>query len=360
MNRGGPDRIRSGDLPSSSPLKGHPIMSAPRRSGSPKGKKGPLKGTGGHGRKALEGKGPTPKAEDRVYHKAHRAKMLSERAATKRPTRNTRSRHKDETVAGRNPVVEALRAGIPAKALHVATRVEMDDRVRESLKLAAERGIPVLENSKPELDRMTDDANHQGLVLQVPPYEYADAVDLARERMQRWEKRYQSAPPLLLALDGITDPRNLGAIIRSASAFRADGVIVPARRSVGVTATAWKTSAGAAARVPVAQAGNLNTALQELKKMGYFVVGLDGGGDVELPGMALSTEPLCVVVGSEGKGLSRLTREYCDQIVSIPIASEMESLNASMAVGITLYEVSRLRSGAAGSGAATGTSTDQG
>lgn len=324
-------------------------MAAAPRSGSSRGnsgKKGPLKGTGGHGRKALEGKGPTPKAEDRVYHKAHRTKQLAERSTAKRGgTRNTRSRHGDETVAGRNSVVEALRASIPAKALHVATRVEMDERVREALKLAAERGVPVLENSKAELDRMTDDAVHQGLVLQVPPYEYADALSLARQTMQKWEKGYQSAPPLFIALDGITDPRNLGAIIRSASAFSADGVVVPSRRSVGVTATAWKTSAGAAVRVRVAQAGNLNTALQEFKKLGIFVLGLDGGGDQSLPGLPLATEPVCLVVGSEGKGLSRLVRENCDQIVSIPIASDMESLNASMAVGISLYEIAVQRSG---------------
>ncbi|QCU78811.1 23S rRNA (guanosine(2251)-2'-O)-methyltransferase RlmB [Citricoccus sp. SGAir0253] len=324
-------------------------MAAAPRSGSSSrgnsGKKGPLKGTGGHGRKALEGKGPTPKAEDRVYHKAHRAKQLAERSTAKRGGRNTRSRHADETVAGRNSVVEALRAGIPAKALHVATRVEMDERVREALKLAAERGIAVMEDSRAELDRMTDDAVHQGLVLQVPPYEYADALDLARETVQKWERGYQSAPPLFIALDGITDPRNLGAIIRSASAFSAHGVVVPARRSVGVTATAWKTSAGAAVRVPVAQAGNLNTALQEFKKLGIFVLGLDGGGDRSLPGLPLATEPVCLVVGSEGKGLSRLVREHCDQVVSIPIASDMESLNASMAVGISLYEIAVQRSG---------------
>ena len=338
-------------------------MAAAPRSGSSRGKsgkKGPAKGTGGHGRKALEGKGPTPKAEDRVYHKAHRTKQLAERSAARRGApRNTRSRHGDETVAGRNSVVEALRASIPAKALHVATRVEMDERVREALKLAAERGVPVLENSKAELDRMTDDAVHQGLVLQVPPYEYADALDTARKALQKWEKGYQAAPPLLIALDGITDPRNLGAIIRSASAFSADAVVVPARRSVGVTATAWKTSAGAAVRVPVAQAGNLNTALQEFKKLGIFVLGLDGGGDRSLPGLPLATEPVCLVVGSEGKGLSRLVREHCDQIVSIPIASDMESLNASMAVGISLYEIAVQRaSGRPASGEAVQGETD--
>lgn len=327
------------------------MASAPR-SGSSRGnsgKKGPLKGTGGHGRKSLEGKGPTPKAEDREYHKAHRSKQLAERSGARRPVgRNTRSRHSDETVTGRNSVVEALRASIPAKALHVATRIEMDERVRESLKLAAERGVPVMETSKPELDRMTDDAVHQGLVLQVPPYQYAEPLELAREALERWEKGYATAPPLIIALDGITDPRNLGAILRSASAFSAHAVVVPARRSVGVTATAWKTSAGAAVRVPVAQAGNLNTTLKEFKKLGIFVLGLDGGGDRSLPGLPLATEPVCLVVGSEGKGLSRLVRENCDQIVSIPIASDMESLNASMAVGISLYEIAVQRGGGRG------------
>ena len=151
-------------------------------------KKGPTTGTGGHGRKALEGKGPTPKAEDRPYHKAYKNKQLVRalrgqacggggRSAGARS--GPKGRATEEVVTGRNSVVEALRAGIPAKALHVAIRIEMDDRVKESLKLAAERGIPLLETGKPELDRMTDDAVHQGLVLQIPPYEYQDAYDLA-------------------------------------------------------------------------------------------------------------------------------------------------------------------------------------
>jgi 23S rRNA (guanosine2251-2'-O)-methyltransferase len=246
-------------------------------------------------------------------------------------------------VTGRNSVVEALRAGVPAKALHVAVRIEMDDRVKESLKLAAERGIPVMETHKPELDRMTDDAVHQGLVLQIPPYDYAEALELAEETVAKWKKGYIRNAPLLVALDGITDPRNLGAIIRSVSAFSGHGVIVPERRSVGMTASAWKTSAGAAVRVPVARAANLNNTLKAFKELGIFVLGLDGGGDVSLPGLQLATEPVCIVVGSEGKGLSRLVREHCDQIVSIPIDSAMESLNASMAVGISLYEVSRQR-----------------
>ncbi|WP_347109809.1 23S rRNA (guanosine(2251)-2'-O)-methyltransferase RlmB [Paenarthrobacter sp. S56] len=323
---------------------------------SVKKKKGPTIGTGGHGRKALEGKGPTPKAEDRVYHKAHKNKVLAERSAAKRGAAprgaaarggrgsGPKGRATEEFVTGRNSVVEALRAGVPAKALHVAIRIEMDDRVKESLKLAAERGIPLLETGKPELDRMTEDAVHQGLALQIPPYEYQDAYDLAEETITKWKKGHIANAPLFVALDGITDPRNLGAIIRSVSAFSGHGVIVPERRSVGVTAAAWKTSAGAAVRVPVAKAPNLNNALKQFKEMGIYVLGLDGGGDVSLPDLSVATEPVCIVVGSEGKGLSRLVRENCDQIVSIPIDSAMESLNASMAVGISLYEVSRQRS----------------
>ncbi|WP_341395459.1 23S rRNA (guanosine(2251)-2'-O)-methyltransferase RlmB [Arthrobacter sp. G119Y2] len=320
-----------------------------------KAKKGPSGGTGGLGRKALEGKGPTPKAEERPYHKAYKNKQLAERSAAKRgagDTRaaggrsgtNVRGKVAEEVVTGRNSVVEALRAGIPAKALHVAVRIDMDDRVRESLKMAADRGLPVMETHKPELDRMTNEAVHQGLVLQIPPYDYADPMDLAQETIEAWKKGHIRNAPLFVALDGITDPRNLGAIIRSASAFSAHGVIVPERRAVGMTASAWKTSAGAAVRVPVARAGNLNSALKAFKKMGIFVLGLDGDGDVSLPNIVLAKDPICIVVGSEGKGLSRLVRENCDQIVSIPIDSAMESLNASMAVGISLYEISRQRS----------------
>lgn len=332
------------------------MSAAQKRSGAVrKSKKGPSVGTGGYGRKALEGKGPTPKAEDRPYHKAFKNKELAERSAAKRGNtkggsaprgRNAggRTKNSEELVTGRNSVVESLRAGIPAKALYVAIRIEVDDRVRESLKIAAERGIPVLEASKPELDRMTDEAIHQGLVLQIPPYNYADALETVKATISKFNKGHLKNAPLFVALDGITDPRNLGAIIRSASAFNAHAVIVPERRSVGLTASAWKTSAGAAVRVPVTRAPNLTSTLKSMKEAGVFVIGLDGEGDVSLPDLGLATEPLCIVVGSEGKGLSRLVRENCDSIVSIPINSGMESLNASMAVGITLYEVSQKRS----------------
>jgi 23S rRNA (guanosine2251-2'-O)-methyltransferase len=319
-------------------------------------KKGPSVGTGGHGRKALEGKGPTPKAEDRPYHKAFKNKQLAERSEAKRASgsrttsaaaRTGRSgpkgRATEEVVTGRNSVVEALRAGIPAKALHVAVRIEMDDRVKESLKLAAERGIPLMETGKPELDRMTDDAIHQGLVLQIPPYEYQDAFELAEETLAAWKKGHVANAPLFVALDGITDPRNLGAIIRSVSAFSGHGVVVPERRAAGMTAGAWKTSAGTAARVRVARATNLTRTLEAYQKAGLLVVGLAADGEVELHELEALEGPVVIVAGSEGKGLSRLVGETCDLRVRIPMPGGAESLNAGVAAGIVLYEAARRR-----------------
>ncbi|NUR80804.1 MAG: 23S rRNA (guanosine(2251)-2'-O)-methyltransferase RlmB [Dermatophilaceae bacterium] len=313
-----------------------------RRGAVRKGGKGATVGSGGQRRRGLEGKGPTPKAADREYHPAHkRARAVAKRQGgssgaargSARPQR--RPKGSSEIVAGRNSVVEALRADIPVSTMYVAGRIDSDDRVREALKIATERGLPILETPRGELDRLTDGAVHQGLALQVPPYDYAHPSDLIDPEMP--------GIPLVVALDGITDPRNLGAIIRSVAAFGGHGVVVPERRSVGMTASAWKTSAGAAARVPVAKASNLNRALEEFKKAGFFIVGLDMDGDLELPDLALASEPLVIVTGSEGKGLSRLVSETCDQIVSIPMSSAVESLNAGIATGVTLYEIARQR-----------------
>jgi 23S rRNA (guanosine2251-2'-O)-methyltransferase len=309
------------------------------------GKKGPTVGSGGQRRRGLEGKGPTPKAADRPNHKAHKAHKASTAASRtggggagrgqSGRTSTRRSKASSEMVAGRNAVVEALRADVPVTTMYVAGRIDSDDRVREALKIATERGVPVLETPRGELDRLTDGAVHQGLALQVPPYEYAHPSDLVDPEMP--------GIPLVVALDGITDPRNLGAIVRSVAAFGGHGVVVPSRRSAGMTASAWKTSAGAAARIPVAQATNLTRALEDFRKAGFFVIGLDMDGDVELPDLDLASEPLVVVVGSEGKGLSRLVRETCDQVVSIPMSTAVESLNAGIATGVTLYEVARRR-----------------
>ncbi|MBN0041908.1 23S rRNA (guanosine(2251)-2'-O)-methyltransferase RlmB [Cellulosimicrobium cellulans] len=325
---------------------------ATRKPGS---KKGATVGSGGQRRKGLEGRGPTPKAEDRVYHAAHKRKVAEEKRAAAATGRGGTARggaarsgasrgggpkgrgSVQEVVAGRNSVLEALRARIPVEVVYLASRLDADDRTREIVDIVAGRGYDLLEVGKPELDRLTDGAVHQGVAIKVPPYEYADVDDLldAAEASGR--------APLVVALDGVTDPRNLGAVLRSAGAFGAHGVLVPERRAAGVTASAWKVSAGAAARVPVARATNLVRALGELKKAGCFVVGLDAGGETAIGDLQLATEPLVVVAGSEGKGLSRLVREACDVVASIPIGSDTESLNAAVATGISLYEVARLR-----------------
>jgi 23S rRNA (guanosine2251-2'-O)-methyltransferase len=325
-------------------------------------RKGPIVGSGGQKPKGLQGKGPTPKAVDRDKHvaaKKRRAAARRDDALAKgrqgaasggrtgggrpgggRPTGSRAGkagRASSEMVAGRNSVVEALRADVPATTMYVAGRIDVDDRVREALRIAGARGIALLETPRGELDRLTDGALHQGLALQVPPYEYAHPSDLVEAAADAGQA------PLLVALDGITDPRNLGAIVRSAAAFGGHGVIVPERRAAGMTASAWKTSAGAAARLPVARATNLTRALEQLKQDGCFVVGLDADGDVELPQLAMAHDPLVLVVGSEGKGLSRLVRETCDVVVSIPMHAATESLNAGVAAGVALYEVARRR-----------------
>ena len=309
----------------------------------PGSKKGPKVGTGGHSRRRLEGKGPTPKAEDRTYHPAFKRKKARE-AREAQEAAIARARAKSsikiaegyELIAGRNPVAEAARAGVPIERVFVLDNVK-DDRVEEVVRLASGMGAPVYEVTRRDLDVATDGAVHQGVAIEVRGYEYRDVEDLIADSLQQLDI------PLLVALDQVTDPHNLGAVLRSSGAFGADGVIIPERRSAGVNTTAWKVSAGAAARVPVARATNLVRALEDCKKAGFFVVGLDGGGDTELRDLKLADGPLVVVTGAEGSGLSRLVRQTCDQIVSIPIASAVESLNAAVATGIALYEVDSLR-----------------
>ena len=206
-------------------------------------KKGPTVGSGGQRRRGLEGRGPTPPAHMRPNHPAaKRSKTQSRRPARGRTDES-------ETVLGRNPVLECLRAGVPATALYVALGTEADERLTESVTRAADLGISILEVPRTDLDRMTSNHLHQGIALQVPPYNYAHPDDVVAAAIA-------SPPALLVALDNISDPRNLGAIVRSVAAFGGHGVLIPQRRSASVTAVAWRTSAGAAAPIPVARATN--------------------------------------------------------------------------------------------------------
>jgi len=279
----------------------------------------------------LEGRGATPPAHLRPHHPA------AKRAAAKQKSRQSpKKTDETEIVLGRNPVVECLRAGVPANALYVALGTDADERLTESVGRAADSGIPILEVPRTDLDRISANGLHQGIALQVPPYKYTHPDDLLATA------REGSAPALLVALDNISDPRNLGAIVRSVSAFGGHGVLIPQRRSAAVTAVAWRTSAGAAARVPVARATNLNRTLRDWAASGLQVVGLDAEGETPVDDFD-ATGDLVLVVGSEGKGLSRLVRERCDAVLSIPMAGPTESLNEAVAAGVVLAEVARQR-----------------
>jgi 23S rRNA (guanosine2251-2'-O)-methyltransferase len=328
----------------------------------------PRPGTGGYGKRKLEGKGPTPPAEMRPGHPAQRraaaqAKKTAQgkagpgkagpRASTGRGAGRPgepgeaarygeiRARGAGsaaaELVAGRNPVLEALQAGVPATVLHVGPRLDEDERIGQAVMLATNRGIQVAEAGRAELDRITGGAIHQGIALRIRRYAYADPVDLVQAA------RDQGVPPLIVALDGVTDPRNLGAVARSVAAFGGHGILVPSRRSAGVTAGAWKASAGTLARVRVAQTANLTRALTAYQEDGLFVAGLDAGGSEDVGRLELAGSPLVLVVGSEGKGLSRLVAQHCDVVARIPITGAAESLNAGIAASIALYAISQLR-----------------
>src|SRR5690349_6515054 len=340
-------------------------------------KKGATVGSGGQRRAGLKGKGRTLPADERPWHKGYSGdEPLPERTAWKQekerraaaaqgrapkvgtPGRAAKgapgragkpgpkvspgrkaapAKDAPELLVGRNPVVEALRAHVPATALYVALGIELDDRVKEAVRLSADRGVPLLEVSRGELDRMTGGILHQGVAIQVPPFAYEPFEDLLAAALEQ-------PVPLLVALDGVTDPRNLGAVVRSAAAFGAHGVFLPERRAAGMTATAWRTSAGAAARLPIGQVTNLTRALKRCQEEGFLAVGLDADGETPLYGFEAAVGPLVVVVGSEGRGLSRLVGSTCDLRLSIPMQSAVESLNASVAAAVTLAEIARRRS----------------
>jgi 23S rRNA (guanosine2251-2'-O)-methyltransferase len=354
-------------------------------------KKGASAGSGGKNRSSLKGRGKTLPADERPWHKGYSGtEKLPEKTARKqdrerkaaaaegrapkigqpgskdttwgRGGRNTGrpmaqrsgklpgrggprvapgrrsnpTKEGPELLLGRNPVVEALRAAVPATALYVAQGLDIDERVNEIVRTAGDRGIPILEIGRHELDRMTGGVLHQGIGLQVPPFGYENFDDLVTAALEQ-------TAPLLVALDGITDPRNVGAVIRSVAAFGGHGVFLTERRAAGITATAWRTSAGAAARVPVSQVVNLTRAIKTAQKAGFTAIGLDADGETDLYQLEAAIGPLLVVVGSEGRGLSRLVGETCDLRVSIPMVSDVESLNASVAAAVTLAEVTRRR-----------------
>ena len=269
---------------------------------------------------------------------ARKPNFREERRDNRRPDRPEkrfdRKQSAQDAVAGKNSVVEALRAKIPAKELVVAIKVELDEKISEAIRLAKNSDLPIKELPRRALDELTGNANHQGIALVIKPFNYSELDQIIAKAKK---------PMMLIGLDGITDPHNLGAVVRSAAAFGADGVVIPERRNASMTGSAWKASAGAAARMPIAQVTNLVRSIEDAKKAGCFVIGLDAEGDSELSKMNLANESIYIIVGSEGKGLSRLVREKCDLVVSIAMQSTVESLNASVATAITMHWVATER-----------------
>lgn len=234
---------------------------------------------------------------------------------------------------GRNPVLEALRASRPARKLMLATGVAPEDRLDEILALALERGIPVEESSRRRLDDVAHSEHHQGIAGYFhgrPPLSLEDILAASRP------------PQLLVVLDGIQDPQNLGAITRTADAVDADGIVLPRHRAAAVTPAAAKASAGATEHVPVATVTNLAHALEVMQAAGLWVVGLAADGETRYDRFDF-TVPVALVVGAEGEGMRSLTRRHCDAVVSLPLAGRVSSLNAGAAAAVLLYEVARQR-----------------
>lgn len=239
----------------------------------------------------------------------------------------------DRVVVGLHPVRELLRAGRPVREVAVASGRTDSDVLEDLLDLARGAGVRVRTVDRSDLDERAAGLVHQGVVATAPAFAYAD-LDRVLDRADR-----AGEPALLVALDGVTDPHNLGSVCRTAEAVGAHGVLVPDRRAAHVTPTVEKAAAGALAHLPVCRVGNLVRTLRAIADRPVWSLGLDADGEVELADSPLVTEPLVLVVGAEGRGLARLTRDACDQLVRLPMRGRVASLNASVAAAVALYTV---------------------
>lgn len=250
-------------------------------------------------------------------------------------------RYEELTIEGRNAVMEAYRAGKTIDKVFVLDGCQ-DGPVRTIVREAKKHDSIINFVTKERLDQMSETGKHQGVIAYVAAYEYAEVEDILKIAEEKGE------PPFIFLLDGIEDPHNLGAIIRTANQAGAHGVIIPKRRAVGLTATVAKTSAGALNYTPVAKVTNLAVTIEELKEKGLWFVCADMSGtvmyDLNLKG------PIGLVIGSEGDGVGKLVKEKCDMVASIPMKGDIDSLNASVAAGVLAYEIVRQRIQAAPSG----------
>jgi 23S rRNA (guanosine2251-2'-O)-methyltransferase len=301
---------------------------------------------GGAGRQQPEGEPQRPRAPA----EKRRARAAAKGASPSRAAKQARRRDRLEAgrgalttepgwmvIEGRRPVIEALRGSRRVDRLVVAAGAAERGTLADLLELAAEQGVPVSTVPRSLLDAHAETGAHQGVAAVVSPLESIGLAELLAIPLGGAE------PPFFLALDGVEDPHNLGALVRSAEAAGCHGVVLPRHRSAPLSATAVKSSAGALEHVAVAEVANLAQALERLRAAGLWCIGLDGGAESSLFDLELADEPVCVVVGGEGAGLHRLVRETCDLLVRIPMAGRVASLNASVAGALALFEVRRRR-----------------
>lgn len=242
----------------------------------------------------------------------------------------------EEWIVGKNPIIEALRSGRTINKIWMAEGINKN-QLGPIPGLAKEQGVVITTANRKKLDQLSNTEHHQGIVASVAAYDYVEVEDMLARAKEKGET------PLLLILDELEDPHNLGSIMRTADAVGAHGVIIPKRRSVSLTATVAKASAGAIEYVPVARVTNLVRTMEELKEQGVWIAGTDASAKQDFREGDFSM-PLALVIGSEGKGISRLVRENCDFLFHIPMAGQVTSLNASVAAALLMYEVFRVRS----------------
>ena len=244
---------------------------------------------------------------------------------------NSEAEIREDLIIGRNAVMEVLKSDRTVEALYISNG-NMEGSIKAIINIAKDKGIVLKDVDRKKLDFMSGGTNHQGVIAQVTPYKYyeiADMLNLAKKRNE---------DPFIVILDEIEDPHNLGSIIRTAELCGVHGIIIPKRRNVGITSTVYKCSVGAIEHMRIAKVTNINAAIDELKKEGLWIYGADIAGD-EYSYQVNFSGPCAMVIGSEGKGISKLTLKKCDKLVKIPMVGRINSLNASVAGGIIMYEI---------------------
>ena len=241
-----------------------------------------------------------------------------------------------DIIEGKNPVIELLKAGHPINKILLASNIKQGDAVTEILRLSRAKGIPVEHVARHIIDKQSTTGANQGVIAYAAVKEYVSLDDLLAVSAEKNE------PPLYVILDGIEDPQNLGAILRTAEASGTHGVIIRSRRAVGLTAAVARASAGAVEYMPVARVSNISQAITTLKRSNVWVVGIDPAGAIQYTQVDFRL-PTAIVIGSEGKGISDLVQKRCDSLASIPMRGRITSLNASIAAALVLYEAFRQR-----------------